>query len=113
MTKQEYIAKQRAMTQGVNRRLLWWALVAFGAFGAMIAFANYIDKHEQAASMGNLLGVGLMILLLGSFVGLNFFVKRQQREFGIKCRSCGKQILNSQFAIASGNCGYCGEKLFD
>jgi hypothetical protein len=113
VTKQEYIAKQRAMTRGVNKRLVCWLIVFFGGLGAMIPFLDYIDQHSEKAWMGNVVGIGLAIFLFGNFVWLAVFAKRQKRQFGVQCRNCSKQIVNSQIAIATGNCGFCGEKLFD
>ncbi|HXC99971.1 MAG TPA: hypothetical protein VN048_11565 [Verrucomicrobiae bacterium] len=113
MTKQEYIAKQRTMTRAVNRRLVCWLIVFFAAIGAMIPFSNYVEEHKEYAWTGNVVGGGLLFILVASFVWFALVANRQQREFGIQCRSCSKRILNSQLAIATGNCGYCGEKLFD
>jgi hypothetical protein len=113
MTKPEYIAKQQTITRGLNKRLIWWFVVFLGAVGAMIPLSNYMERHEEFTWVGNVVGIGLLFLLLGSIVCLLLFTKRWQREYGIQCRNCGKQILNSQLAIATGNCGYCGEKLFD
>jgi hypothetical protein len=113
MTKQEYIVKQQAVTRGVNKRLVCWLVAFLGALGTMIPFSKYIERHGGKAWVSNLVGVGLLIFLLGSLLWFALFVKRQQRQFGMQCRKCGKQILNPQIAIATGNCGFFGEKLFD
>jgi hypothetical protein len=113
MTRQEYVAKQQAMTRWQNRRMVWWFVMLFGGLAAMIAFARYVDRHPESAWMGNLYGGGLIVLLVVCVLWMLLTMRRVRREFGVKCRSCGKQILNSQIAIATGNCYYCGEKLFD
>lgn len=113
MTKQEYIAKQQAMVCGQNRRLVWWFVVFFGGLVALVLFVHYLDGHPESEWMGNLCGIGLMVLLLGCVLWMLRIARRLQREFGVKCRSCGKNIVSSQIAIATGNCGFCGEKLFD
>lgn len=113
MTKQEYIARQKAMTHGMNRRALWGLPALAAIFAIFFSFCFYMDRHPQSAWMGNLIGGGLTALLLGCFLWMLLTIRQHQRDFGVKCRSCGKNIVSSQIAIATGNCGYCGEKLFD
>jgi hypothetical protein len=106
MTKKEYIPKQQAMTRWQSRRLIWFFVVLFGAPWAMIPLTNYMDRHPGSARMGNLWGAGLAVILLGCILWMVLTMRRVQREFGVRCRNCGKQIFNSQIAIATGNCGF-------
>lgn len=113
MTKQEYIAKQQIRTRLERRRGICWPVVVFGGLLAMIPVSDYVEHRPELAWVDRLGAVVTLAFLLTCCVWVIFTKQREQRDFGLKCRGCGKNILNSQVAIATGNCGYCGERLFD
>jgi len=114
MTKQEFMSKQKALVQNANRRLSWWLPVFFGLIFANIPLTRYVERNEELTWAGPALGVGLFVFLIGNLLFLAWFAKRQQKRFGLHCANCGKLLTgaSAQIAVASGNCGYCGERLF-
>src|SRR6267154_3905894 len=115
MTKQEYIAGQQTMTRVVKKHGRVFTITFFGACVALIPLSIYTDSDKAVPWVSAVCVIGIMILLLLSAGLAQRFLKRQQSLFGIQCRHCSKQILlsHSQIVIATGNCGFCGEKLFD
>jgi hypothetical protein len=114
MTKQEFISRQKAMTQYANKRLTGWLILFFGVLIGNIPLTRYVETHERLAWAGPLFGVGLFVFLIGNLCLLAWFSKGQQKRLGLSCPSCGKAVMGvrAQIAIASGNCGNCGEKVF-
>lgn len=115
MTKREFISKQQAMTRGVNSRLAVWMVFFFAALLSGIPIGNYIDHHsEDYRWLGTMFGIGIFVFLLANVGLLLWYGSKQQKNFGHRCPACNKALIgmSAQLAIASGNCGYCGEKVF-
>jgi hypothetical protein len=114
MTKQEFISRQKAMTQSSNKRMIGWLVVFFGVLLGGVPLSRYVEQHEELTWLGPVFGIGLFVFLIGNLPLLAWFAKRQQRRFGIYCPSCGKPLvgLSAQVVIATGHCGHCGESVF-
>src|SRR5262249_41358097 len=64
-----------------------------------------------------------IVVLLAAFIGIVALMgygavrypNRRMRELGLLCPSCKKQLITfgSQVVIATGRCGYCGEKVLE
>ena len=116
MTKQEFITKQRAMVRrgticgGIGVAILFPTLVGFVSLG------RYTERYEQQFRWLNAaIPIGMLVVLLGSLALVSWFAARQQRHFGHRCPRCNKLLTGSlvRIAIATGNCGCCGEKVFN
>jgi len=115
MTKQEFITKQREMTRGANKRSVIWIVFFFGGLLGCAALSGYIDRHaEEYRWIGAAVGIGLFVFLIGNVALMLWFGVRQQRRFGHRCPHCNKALVGFgvQLAIATGNCGHCGERVF-
>jgi hypothetical protein len=116
MTKQEFIAKQREMTRGANKRSAIWIVFFFGGLVGCAALSGYIDRHpEEYRWIGAAVGIGLFAFLIANSALMLWFGVRQQRRFGHRCPHCNKALVgfSVQIAIATGNCGHCGERVFN
>lgn len=114
MKKSEFISRHRTMEQRGNKRMIGWLVLFFGVLIAGIPLSRYTEAHPEMTWIGRLLDIGLLIFLLANFALLAWFTKHQQKRFGISCPGCGKPIMgfNVKIAIATGNCGNCGEPVF-
>lgn len=114
MTKQEFISSQEAMTRCSNKRAIIWVVAFFGALIGGGALIDQIEKRGSPAWASAVFLIGMLVVVFGSIGLLMWFVKREQRRFGLLCPSCGKPLVGvcSQIAIATGNCGHCGERVF-
>jgi len=116
MTKQEFIARQEKSTRGTNRRLVLWLLFFFAALLGMIPLGDYIDQHSKEYRwLGAVFGFGLMGFLVCNMILLAVIGRKHQNKFGHRCPRCNKPLSGflARLAIATGNCGYCGEPVFD
>lgn len=102
------------MAQSTNRRMAGWLVVFFGGLFGVIFLSSYMEKHENFAWVGPATVIGLFVFLFGNLALMVWFGKRDQRQYGHRCPSCGKPLigLSAQVAIATGNCGHCGESVF-
>ena len=114
MSKKEFIRSQEELNRAVNKRMGIWLVLFVVGMLCMIPLLNYIEAHSEefrwiARASGGVF-VGLII------VGFAFMawdgIKQQRR--GPKCPHCGKLLfgLNAKIAVATGNCGDCGETVF-
>jgi len=115
MTKQEIICRQREMERFGNKRMIGWLVFFFGVIFSGWPLSSYIERHEELTWIGPVLGICLFVFLLGNVALMLWFTKYQQRRFGISCPSCGKSIIgfDAKIAIATGNCGQCGARIFN
>jgi hypothetical protein len=115
VTKQEFITRQQEMTRGLNKRLVLWLVFFFAALLGCIPLSRYIERHEQDHRwISAAMSIGLLVFFLGSLVLTLWYAARQQRHFGHRCPSCKKALVGFgiSLAIATGNCGNCGERVF-
>jgi hypothetical protein len=102
------------MEKSGNKRMIGWIVLFFGVLLGSIPLSRYIEAHPEMTWIGPLFGIGLIIFFLANVSLLAWFTKHQQKRFGISCPGCGKPIggFNVKIAIATGNCGNCGEPVF-
>jgi amino acid permease len=115
VTKQEFIKRQQTMTRGTNKRLGFWMAFFFAALFGCIPLMRYIERQEQDYTwIGAVAAAGLLVFLLGNLSLMVWYGARQQRQFGHRCPHCNKALVGFgvQLAIATGNCGHCGERVF-
>lgn len=112
MTKQEFIARQKALVaRGRKWGIAWCVLFLVLTLGG-IAVGDYLDSDTTPACFRIGFGVAFFAFLLGTVPWLLWFFKNQQRQFGLLCPSCGKALgAMGAIVIASGNCGHCGERV--
>lgn len=112
MTKQEFIERYRAQQKhGTGWGILW--IVLF--FGILISNAFFVkDIDRQPKHIQILYGIAFFGFLLVQLPLMAWYFRRETRHFGLRCPSCDKPLIgiSAQIAIASGNCGHCGTKLF-
>jgi len=113
MTKQELISKQQAMTRYSNRWAVPFLVVFMGVLIANIPLAQFIDREKPATWFQVLYGVACFSFLLGNFPLIAWFVKREQRKFGLLCPGCSKPLvgISGKVTVATGACGLCGERI--
>jgi len=106
MTKDQFIVNQRALKRfGLTIGLLFIAgLALFGLWGSHLP-----------GGTSPLFKVSFCIyLFVGSIlvVWLNF---RRQKQLGACCPRCQKRFHenSARIVIATGKCGYCGERILD
>ena len=115
MTKQEFITRQQALTRATNKRLGFWMVFFFAALCGCIPLSSYIERHEQDYRwIGTAFGIGLLTFLCANLGLMAWYGLRQQRRYGHRCPHCNKSLVGfgAQIAIATGNCGQCGESVF-
>ncbi len=114
MTKQEFISRQKAMAKSSNGRVIGWLALLFGVLLGGIPVARYVEKHEELTWIGPLFAIFVFVFLIGNFPLLAWFTKRQQKRFGLLCPACARPLIgvSAQIAIATGNCGHCGARVF-
>ena len=115
MTKPEFISRQKAMTKSSNKWTAGFLVVFFGVLLANIPLAGFMDREKPASWVQIVYGFTLFGFLIGNIPLMLWFVKRQQTRFGVRCPSCGKPLvgLSAQVVVATGNCGQCGERIFN
>ena len=115
MTKEEFITKQQAMNSRMKKRSGWWVALFFGGLLACIPLVSYIERHEEEYRwIGAVFGISVLVLFFGSAALAVFCASKEQRRFGHRCPHCKKPLIgiSAQLAIATGNCGQCGNKVF-
>jgi len=113
VTKREYIVKQKAVERHLNKRFISWFFVLVVGMLACVPLSSYIERHEELWWLDRTLIPVFGLLALGGLASGGWLALRHQRRDGLICRHCGKLIHSPQLAIATGNCGHCGESLFD
>lgn len=113
MTRQEFISRQEALRKSGNKIGIVFLVVFFGFLLGGIPIGDLADHGKTVP--GIIFVFGFFGFLIGFLLFLRRFKKRHQKRFNLSCPSCGKPLLGviSQVAIATGNCGYCGARVFD
>jgi DNA-directed RNA polymerase subunit RPC12/RpoP len=107
MTKQEFVSQIRTRDhQYVIRGWIGLALIVI-ALGA-VGLVQHLETHERSSKI--LYGLIAGFLLVGTVALICWGEGR-----GVRCPSCGTRLFGTraQIAIATGNCGYCGQKVFE
>jgi hypothetical protein len=115
MTKDDFIIQQRAAKGEEKRVTMIWMIVFFGVLFGNLPVAAWMDHHKEKILIHVIFGILFFGFLIGSIPILIFIGKRRIRKFGLVCPNCQKPLFQAMasIAIASGNCGHCGNKVFD
>ena len=115
MTKQAFIARQRAMEAAASKRGLKWVVVFFGSVACAIPIAKFIETHSDYSWLAPVVAIGFFVFLFGSVGWMILVMRRQHKKFGLLCPNCGKALVGTSSAVATatGNCGCCGEAVFE
>jgi hypothetical protein len=100
------------MTRSVNKRLGLWLILFFAALLGCIPLLDYIDQHEQEYGwIAWVFGIGILLFLFGNLALMALYSIRQQKRYGHRCPRCNNALIGFSvpLAIATGNCGRCGE----
>jgi len=115
MTREQFILQQQKRNEFSIKR----TVVVLGSIlvfcSVPIGVAYVVSKDTTPERSRRLLGIGLIVYIIAVYFGLLVSVRRNLNTYSILCPGCGKRILGftGQIAIATGNCGYCGVKVFD
>jgi hypothetical protein len=107
MTKQEFVLQLRSRDrQYVIRGWIALLLIVTGLGAA--AFLEHLAFHEGLNKVCYGLLAGL--LLIGTVALICWGEPR-----GVPCPHCRKRLFGvvAQIAVATGNCGFCGEEVFE
>jgi hypothetical protein len=114
MTKQEFVEKQLAWKHISARTSAIWIISWFSIMGGLIWLKNYVEAHVHADWVNPTFSICFLVVVVGITPFLICFTKRQQKRLGVICSSCGKPLVGrkSKEVIVTGNCSYCGKKIF-
>jgi hypothetical protein len=115
MTKQEFIHRNKAWKQSTGRIGAVGVICFFCILGIMAAIDNHQQRNGWSSKIDSLLGLLTFFLLVSLLPLVFWFQKRQLKRFGMICPNCGKPLVgrNGNVVVATGNCGSCGEAVFD
>jgi hypothetical protein len=114
MTKHEFILQTRTRERQFKQRGFWGGIfVALLLIG--MAVVDYLQQHDKLHWAGSLdlrTVIGVLWLVCVGYIGIIAILSTWP---GAQCPHCRKQLYGApaQIAVATGNCGYCGEKAFD
>jgi|SRR5882724_4236906 len=107
MTKQEFVSQIRFR----NRQYIIRGWIALALLVIGLGAAAILEQLEVHGGL-NKIWYGLLagFLLVGTVALICWGESR-----GVPCPHCRKRLFGSvaQIGVATGNCGYCGKKLFD
>ena len=111
MTKQELINRQQAMIRNSNRWAVLFLVILFGFLLANIPLSRIMDTEQPSMWIQILYGIIFFCFPIGYLVSVFWFLRRQQRTFGLQCPNCNKPLIGvtGQIAVATGACGHCGK----
>jgi NADH:ubiquinone oxidoreductase subunit 6 (subunit J) len=112
MTKQEFIKRRDSL----RNRSAVLGLFAFAVMMGSLVLAVHIGEgHKDWPLAVRVPALGILLLLFfGSVPALLVYTHRLERRAGLICPHCAKVISRiSTIVIATNNCGYCGETVFD
>ena len=111
MTKADF----KSRTDRYNRSVVLWTLIwlplFFGALFANVPLSASMD--HASARLQVLYGIVFFGFLVAQFPLMYFWHRSRVRKFGLACPHCRAQLVKQlgQIALASGNCGQCGEAI--
>jgi hypothetical protein len=113
MTKEEFI-QRRQTSERKSRRYSVAGFVALGLCMIGAAVATSWKEHGGLTGTGSC-DLGNSLVLAGFVIMLLCMAVAGIVNSGQPCSACGKRLhgIAAQIAVATGNCGHCGEKAFD
>jgi hypothetical protein len=106
MSKQEFIAKQKALKYfGFTIAVLW--LVGLG-FLSLLGKVLSVGKNQLYTTCS-------IVYILGGAALIVWLNIRRQSQLGCICPKCGKRFykVSAENVIATGKCGRCGETIIN
>lgn len=79
---------------------------------ALAVLPRWMEHREDMPWLGPTVGIGMLVIMMGSLAALLWLMQRNVKRYGHKCPACGKQV-SPPVAIATGNCSQCGERVFE
>ena len=109
MTKQEFIVERDALEKTDTRFSIIWFALFFGYLFSNMAFL-YLKIELVPKQYAQFLFYGVLI----GFSLVLWMRRRHVQKFHLPCPNCKKSLTHAagQIVVATGNCGYCGVKLF-
>jgi hypothetical protein len=111
MTKQDFISKKQAWAKSCRK----YALILPCAF-IYPAIRGFLIESGLSRSLDNTFSTVIAVVFVANAIFIIWYFPRSQRKFGLACPHCHKFLAgqqSSQIVIATGNCGHCGERIFD
>ena len=118
MTKQEFISRLEENKE-VSGKNVGFGLLAFFANAVLcVCIAGWIEKMKLPEWIEAILGILTLVLMISPLFVMGWFVSRnlQKRNLLLPCPHCGRSLagrVTAQIVIATGNCGYCGERVLE
>ncbi|MDD5459042.1 MAG: hypothetical protein PHF37_06595 [Phycisphaerae bacterium] len=114
MTKEEFIAIYRKTNKQFNIVGIAFLTSFAGITFIAASILNFIKKHE-VANWVRLVPATLLFGSLAFFAIMAWYLHYKAKKRNLTCSSCKKLLLGQlgNITIASGNCGNCGQPVFD
>jgi hypothetical protein len=114
MTKDEFHSIYRKAGKQFNILGIIFLIYFFGMTFAISKLLDFIKTHTVERWV-KLIPISLLLASFVILAILILFLRHKTKIQGLMCKNCKKLLVGQlgQIAIASGNCGNCGQKLFD
>jgi hypothetical protein len=108
MTKKEFASQIRLRDKHVTRIIfIWMTVIGLWMIGGALLdnVLNWGGSDVFRQSYG----------IFGVVIIIAFFLALVVLQRGMPCQHCRKRLfgVSAQIAVATGTCGYCGEKAFE
>lgn len=115
MTREEFMAKRKALVRRSNKGAALWLVVFFAMLLGCIPLTRFIERHADHPWLIPVGGGAVFVLLLVNLTLINWFAGQEQRCVVAPCPHCGKPLagISAQIALATDNCGHCGKRVFE
>lgn len=109
MTRKELTSEIRSQASRSRRRILVGATI-IGLWMISGAFLDNFLNWEGSEFLRKAYGVSGFIVVV-----VFLLVLAASPCAGVPCPNCKKRLfgITAQIAVATGNCGYCGDKVFE
>lgn len=110
MTRKEF-ASEIQIREKQCRHVLYIGLAVVGIWMLSAPILDYFYNFNESKSLAQAWGIFGIVAIFAVAVVLAYFGSKR----GMPCSHCKKQLFGipGQIAVATGNCGYCGEKAFE
>ena len=110
MNKKEFASRIRIRDKKFYR-VLFAGMTAVGIWMLSAPFLDHFYKFNEPKSVTLAWGIFGIAAILAVMMVLAFFGSQR----GMPCPHCKKRLFGipGQIAVATGNCGFCGEKVFE
>ena len=111
MSKQEFIQRVRSFR---NRSAVAGLGILALMIGSLALGVRVADGFKDSPGIRlTLLGISIF-LFLASAPAMVIYMVRLEKRMGLTCQHCRKGIAGiSTVVVATNNCGYCGEAVFN